>query len=144
MFIAGVAFSYYIMLPPAINFLLTFGSNIAIPQIRIGSYITVATRVMLAAGIIFELPVISTFLARLGVITSSWLASKRKFAVVLAFILGAVITPTADPVNQCLLAAPLIVLYEMSIWLAKLVQPKKHALLELSPENSIDSTLGKV
>jgi sec-independent protein translocase protein TatC len=127
MFIGGVLFSYFIMLPPAVQFLLTFGSNIAVPQIRIGSYITVITRVMLAAGVIFELPVISTFLARLGLITSSWLASKRKFAIVLAFILGAVITPTADPVNQVFLAVPLIALYEMSIWLAKLVQPRKSA-----------------
>ena len=77
---------------------------------------------MLAAGIIFELPVISTSLARLGIINSSWLASQRKIAVIVAFIMGAVITPTADPVNQLLLAVPLIVLYEMSIWLAKVVQ----------------------
>ena len=123
MFIGGVVFAYLVMLPPAIKFLLTFGSNIAIPQIRIGSYIVVITRVMLATGIIFELPVVSTFLARLGLITSSWLAGKRKFAVLLAFILGAVITPTADPINQIFIAVPLIALYETSIWLAKLSNP---------------------
>jgi sec-independent protein translocase protein TatC len=145
MFIAGVAFSYYVMLPPAIKFLLTFGSNIAVPQIRIGSYITVITRVMLAAGVIFELPVISTFLARLGIVTSSMLAQKRKIAIVLAFVLGAVITPTADPVNQTLLAAPLIILFELSIWLAKLVQPKKHAQLVLTtPDGSIGSASNKL
>jgi sec-independent protein translocase protein TatC len=124
MFLAGVAFSYFVMLPPAIQFLFSFGSNIASPQIRIGSYITVVTRVMLAAGGIFELPVASTLLARLGIITPEWLSRKRKFAIVLAFIMGAIITPTFDPVNQSLVAAPLIVLYEMSIWLAKLVQRK--------------------
>ncbi len=125
MFLSGVAFAYFVMLPPAIQFLFNFGSNIAAPQIRIGSYITVITRVLLAAGIIFELPVISTFLARLGLLSSEWLARKRKFAIVLAFILGAIITPTFDPVNQSLVAAPLIVLYEISIWLAKLVQRKQ-------------------
>jgi sec-independent protein translocase protein TatC len=125
MFIAGVVFSYLILLPPAIQFLFNFGSDIAMPQIRVGSYITVVTRVMLATGVIFELPVISTFLARLGIITPGWLASKRKISFALAFVLGAIITPTFDPVNQCLVAAPLIVLYEVSIWLARLVQPRQ-------------------
>ncbi len=144
MFIGGVAFSYYVMLPPAIKFLLTFGSNIAVPQIRIGSYVTVVTRVMLAAGIIFELPVISTFLARLGIVTSSWLASKRKIVIVLAFVVGAIVTPTTDPVNQTLLAGPLIVLYEISIWLAKLAQPKKHTqLVLLTPDGSVGSASNK-
>jgi sec-independent protein translocase protein TatC len=127
MFIGGMVFSYYVLTPPAIKFLLTFGSDIAIPQIRIGSYITVITRVLLTAGFIFELPVISTFLSRMGIITSSWLASKRKISFVLAFVLAAIVTPTTDPVNQVLVALPLIVLYELSIWLAKLVQPKRSA-----------------
>lgn len=125
MFLGGVIFSYFILLPPAIKFLLTFGSNIATPQIRIGSYIAVVTRLMLAAGCIFELPVISTFLARLGIVSHKWLASKRKWAIILAFIAGAIITPTGDPVNQTLVAVPLVVLYELSIWLAKLVEPKR-------------------
>jgi sec-independent protein translocase protein TatC len=133
MFVGGVAFSYFVLLPPAIHFLFSFGSNIANPQIRIGSYITVVTRVMLATGGIFELPVASTFLARLGIITYGWLASKRKFAIVIAFILGAIITPTFDPVNQTLVAAPLIVLYEMSIWLAKLAQKKEPRIIATQP-----------
>jgi sec-independent protein translocase protein TatC len=125
MFIAGVAFSYYVMLPPAVNFLTSFGANIATPQIRVTSYFTVITRVILATGIIFELPVISTFLARLGIINYRWMARQRKWAVILAFIVGAIVTPTPDPVNQSLVAAPLIVLYEISIWLAWLVQKRK-------------------
>jgi sec-independent protein translocase protein TatC len=124
MFLAGIAFSYFVMLPPALNFLTTFGSNIATPQIRITSYVAVSTRLMLASGIVFELPVISTFLARIGVITGEWLASKRKFAFIMAFVLGAIITPTFDPINQTLIALPLIVLYELSIWLAKMVRKK--------------------
>lgn len=145
MFIAGAAFSYFVMLPPSVKFLLTFGTDIAIPQIRIGSYITLVTRIMLVAGIIFELPVVTTFLARLGLITSSWLAKRRKIVIVLAFIAGAVVTPTTDPVNQVLLAIPLIVLYEMSIWLAKLAQHKKPKVLALSPsQGSSDSGAGKL
>ncbi len=122
MFVIGVLFTYFILLPPAIRFLLTFGSGIATPQIKIGSYISLVTRLMLAVGLVFEMPVVTTLLARLGVVTSKWLASKRKWAIVIAFVVGAIITPTLDPINQALVALPIIVLYEMSIWLAKLVQ----------------------
>ncbi len=134
MFMGGAAFSYFVMLPPAIKFLFNFGANIASPQIRIGSYITVITRVMLATGLVFELPVASTMLAKLGIISSEWLAGKRKIAIVLAFILGAIITPTFDPLNQTLIAAPLIILFEMSIWLAKLVQPKENKMALALPK----------
>jgi sec-independent protein translocase protein TatC len=124
MFVAGVAFCYLVLLPPAIRFLFSFGTNIATPQIRIGSYIDVVTRLMFAMGCIFELPVATSFLARIGIVTSEWLAGKRKWAIILAFVIGAIITPTIDPLNQTLVAGPLIVIYEMSIWLAKLFQPK--------------------
>ncbi len=133
MFIGGVVFSYFILVPPATQFLTSFGSQIATPQIRIGSYINVVTRVMLATGIVFEMPVISTFLARLGIITPGWLAGKRKIAFVGAFVLGAIITPTFDPLNQTLVAAPLIVLYELSIFLARLVQPKQTRAVVTAP-----------
>ncbi len=124
MFIAGVVFGYFVLVPPGMRFLTTFGSDIATPQIKIGNYISVVTRLLLAIGLVFEIPVVSTFLARLGVITPKWLADKRKPAFILALVLAAIITPTFDPVNQILVAVPLIVLYEMSIWLAKLVQRK--------------------
>ncbi|MFH1382920.1 MAG: twin-arginine translocase subunit TatC [Chloroflexota bacterium] len=124
MFLVGVVFTYFILLPPATRFLTTFGSAIADPQIRIGNYISLVTRLLLAVGLVFEMPVLTTFLARLGVVTSRWLAGKRKIAIVLAFALGAIITPTLDPINQTLVALPLVLLYEMSIWLALLVQKK--------------------
>lgn len=125
MFAGGVAFGYFILIPPATKFLLTWPGGIATPQIRIGNYISIITRLLLAIGFVFEMPVVTTFLARLGVITPKWLASKRKIAIVFAFILAAIITPTFDPLNQTLVAAPLVVLYEMSIVLAKLVARKK-------------------
>ena len=124
MFVGGVIFAYFILVPPAVNFLVTFGNDIASPQIKIGNYISIVSRLLLAIGLVFEMPVITTFLARLGIITPKWLSDKRKLAIILAFILAAIITPTFDPVNQTLVAAPLIILYEISIWLAKLVQRK--------------------
>ena len=125
MFAGGVIFGYFILIPPAVKFLITFGSEIATPQIKVGNYVAVVTRLLLAIGFVFEMPVISTFLARIGILKPEWLSSKRKMAVIFAFILAAIITPTFDPINQSLVAVPLIVLYEMSIWLAKLVYRKR-------------------
>ena len=132
MFIGGVVFGYFVLIPPAVKFLVTFGNDIATPQIRIGNYISLVTRLLLAVGLVFELPVATTFLARLGVVSSHWLAGKRKIAIIAAFILGAIITPTFDPINQSLVAIPLIVLYEMSIWLAWLIQKGKRSAEELT------------
>jgi sec-independent protein translocase protein TatC len=125
MFLGGVVFGYFILIPPATRFLITFGSEIAVPQIKIGNYISIVSRLLLAIGLVFEMPVVTTFLSRIGVITPKWLANKRKLAIIFAFILAAIITPTFDPINQSLVAVPLIVLYEMSIWLAKLVQRRE-------------------
>ncbi|MBA7467369.1 Sec-independent protein translocase protein TatC [subsurface metagenome] len=124
MFMGGVVFSYFVLIPPATRFLISFGSGIASPEIRVGNYISVVARLLLAIGIVFEMPVITTFLARLGVLKPKWLSDHRKTAIIFAFILAAIITPTFDPINQSLVAIPLIILYEMSIWLARLVYKK--------------------
>ena len=128
MFLGGVAFGYFILVPPATHFLTTFGSDIADPQIRIGNYISIVLRLLLSIGAVFETPVIILFLTRIGVVTPKWLANKRKYAIIFAFILAAIITPTFDPVNQSLVAVPLILLYEMSIWISKLVWRRKPSL----------------
>ena len=134
MFLGGVAFGYFILVPPATRFLISFGADIASPEIRIGNYIAIVARLLLAIGVVFEMPVITTFLARLGVLKPKWLADRRRTAIIVAFILAAIITPTFDPINQSLVAVPLIVLYEMSIWLAKLVYKKEP--VEVSPVSS--------
>ena len=125
MFLGGVVFGYFVLIPPATRFLISFGANIATPEIRVGNYIAIVARLLLSIGLIFEMPVITTFLARLGILNPKWLSSRRRTAIIVAFILAAMITPTFDPINQVLVAAPLIVLYEISIWLAKLVYKKK-------------------
>ncbi|MFC2060517.1 twin-arginine translocase subunit TatC [Chloroflexota bacterium] len=125
MFAVGIVFGYFILIPPATKFLITFGSDIATPQIKIGNYISIVTRFLLAIGLVFEMPVVTTFLSRIGVITPKWLADRRKPAIVFAFLIAAIITPTFDPINQSLVAIPLVILYELSIWLSKLVQKKE-------------------
>ena len=125
MFLGGVAFAYYIALPPALYFLLGFMQGVAETVPRISDYINVVTRIILAVGLIFETPVIIMFLARMGLVTPQWLAKRRKLWVVLAFIIAAIITPTFDPINQTIIALPLIILLEMSILLARFVYRKR-------------------
>jgi len=132
MFLAGFAFGYFILVPPATNFLLNFMSDIARPEIKIDNYISIVTRLLVAIGIVFETPVIITFLARLGVIKPEMLSRRRRWAVVVSFILAAVITPTFDPINQSLVAIPLIILYELSILLAKIAYRKRTEAAESS------------
>jgi len=125
MFAGGVAFAYFILVPRITAFLITFGSDIAAPQIKIGNYISVVTRLLLLTGLVFEMPVVTTFLARLGILKPRWLAEKWRTAIILAFILAAMITPTIDPVNQALVAVPLVALYGISLGLARLVQRRE-------------------
>ena len=117
----GAAFAYYVLLPPALRFLIEapFASGIAIPQIRIGNYISVVVKLIFWIGIIFELPVVIFFLAKIGIVSSQWLAKRWKFAIVGSFVIAAIITPTFDPINQSLVAVPLIALYGVSILVAK-------------------------
>lgn len=133
MFIGGVLFGYFVLIPPALQFLLSLGAGIASPQIRIGNYISLVARLLLAIGLVFETPVITTILARLGIVSWRWLLAQWKWAVILAFILGGLITPTVDPVNQTLVALPLIILYLLSILLARLFEKGKTKTLEVTP-----------
>ena len=119
-FIAGAAFGYRILFPPAVRFLLGFGGDVADAYIRIGSYANLMLTLLFWMGVVFEMPVVLFFLSRMGVVDSAFLARQRRFAIVIAFVLGAIITPTFDPVNQALVAVPIILLYEVSIWLTKL------------------------
>lgn len=118
-FFVGVAFGYYVLLPPAIKFLLNFGSEIAQPQIRIGNYISVVTRLLFWIGIAFETPVTMYFLGKLHLVNYQKLARFRRYAYVVAFVLGAIITPTFDPINQLFVAGPLILLYELGLLLVR-------------------------
>ena len=128
LFAAGAVFAYFILLPPAFKFLLTFGGDVAEPMIKIGNYVSVLTRLVFWIGICFEIPLIMFFLTKIGVVRPEWLSKYRRFAYVAAFILGAIITPTFDPVNQSLVAVPIVFLYEFGILLSKLAGRKKAEL----------------
>ncbi len=134
-FLGGAMFAYFICLPPALRFLLGFGSDIAQPMISIGNYVAVVIKLIFWIGVVFELPVIMFFLTKMGVVTPDALSGKRKHAVVGAFVLAAIITPTPDPVNQSLVALPVILLYELGILLSKVARVRKE---EPAPEVQLE------
>jgi sec-independent protein translocase protein TatC len=119
-FMGGVAFGYFVLLPPALGFLLTFGADVATPMIRVSSLVGLVLRLLFWMGVVFETPLVMYLLAQLGITTAQKMARFRRYWLILAFMLGAIITPTFDPLNQALVAGPLLVLYELGIWLARL------------------------
>ena len=120
-FVAGGAFAYYIELPPALGFLIGNTGSVE-PFIRIRSYIDFVTRLIFVTGIVFELPLVVMGLAKLGVVTSRKLLGWWRYAIILAFVAAAIVTPSIDPITQSLVAGPMIVLYFVGIGLAKLVE----------------------
>jgi len=124
-FAGGVLFGYSVVFPYAFKYLLGFESDLvqALPSMR--EYLTLATTLLIAFGFIFQLPLVMTMLARLGIVTPAFLAKNRKYALLLSFVVAAIITPTPDVVNQFLMAGPLVVLYEVSIVGAKIFGKKQ-------------------
>ncbi len=131
-FALGAAFGYRILFPPAVKFLLSFGSDIATPYIRIGNYANLMISLLFWMGVVFETPVVLFFLSRIGVVSHEFLKRQRRYAVVVAFVLGAIITPTFDPINQTFVALPIVVLYEAGVWLAKLGGRQRRRSMEKS------------
>jgi|SRR3990172_7642073 len=124
LFISGLTFCFIIVLPFAINFLLTYKTLTLTPMLSVGSYVDFCLKFILAFGAIFELPLLIVFLTRLGVVTPDFLAKQRKYAIVLSFIIAAFLTPTPDAFNQTLMACPIIILYEIGIWSSRLFVPR--------------------
>lgn len=120
-FAIGVAFALWVVIPFAIKFLVGFGEKQDLtPVISVGSYVDFVLKFTLAFGLVFELPLAITLASRMGVVTPQFLARNRKYAILINFILAAILTPTPDIFNQCLMAGPLIVLYEVGIVAARL------------------------
>jgi len=134
-FACGGAFAYYIGWPPALDFLLNFGDEIAEPQVRINNYIDMLIRFVFWTGIVFEIPLFLMGLGALGLVTSKRLLRMWRWAIIGAFLLAALITPSIDPVTQAFVAVPTLGLYGLGILLVRLVEP--HALVpvvEADPE----------
>ena len=118
LFIAGSLIGFFIIVPIGVKFLMSFGNDYLVPMISAGEYVSFVGFLSLAFGIVFQLPVIVLFLSKMGVVTPEFLSTNRKYAVVIIFIAAAILTPP-DVFTQCLMAVPLLVLYEISIVLSK-------------------------
>jgi len=124
MFLIGVLFAYYIVTPFGFNFLITFGSFKFTPLINIEDYVGFFTKIMFGFGLAFELPVFAYFLALLGLVNDKQMIAFFKYAIVIIFIVAALLTPP-DVLTQLLMAGPLIILYGLSILIVKAVNPSK-------------------
>ncbi len=115
-FYAGIGFSFFFVLPFALNFLISYGVNAGfIPQLSIAQYVGFALWFLLVFGLIFEVPLVITLMAKLGWVDAPFLKRYRKWAFLGSFIVAAILTPTPDPFNQCLMALPMYIFYEVGI-----------------------------
>lgn len=119
LFIGGMLFCYFLLLPNAIKFLINFASDVFTNQLRASEYLSFVTTFILGMGLVFEMPVIIYALVRLGVVQRSWLAKQRRYVFLLVFVIGAIITPTPDPFNQTLVAVPMYFLFELGLFLSR-------------------------
>ena len=122
MFLLGASFAYYIVVPIGFDFLIAFGNSVVSVLPSIGKYVGFFTKLMIGFGIAFELPVITFFLAKIGLVNDQMLKDFFRYAVVLIFIISAILTPP-DVISQVLMAAPLLILYGVSIYIAKVFNP---------------------
>jgi sec-independent protein translocase protein TatC len=123
-FVVGACFGYFVVFPYGFEFFVGYATDIVKPMPSLSEYFNFAVQMLIAFGVIFELPLVIFFLARLGVVTGKWLRQKQKYAVLVIFIVAAILTPP-DVVSQLLMAAPLLVLYEIGVWVAYLFGTKK-------------------
>ena len=123
-FAGGGAFAYFVAWPPALDFLLNFGDDVADPQIRINNYIDMLTRFVFWTGIVFQMPLVLMGLGVLGIIRARGLIRAWRWAIIGSFLIAAFITPSIDPITQAAVALPLIGLYGLGIGLVRLVQDR--------------------
>ncbi|MCX8070163.1 MAG: twin-arginine translocase subunit TatC [Thermodesulfovibrionales bacterium] len=126
LFLVGASFCFFIVLPYALSFLLSYNTGgVLMPMLSVGQYVDFCLKFILSFGAVFELPVLIFFLTRFGIISTETLISYRRHSILFAFILAAFLTPTPDAFNQTLMAIPIILLYEVGIWVSKIFNKKR-------------------
>ncbi len=134
-FVGGAFFCYFVFFPVVFRFFLSFASETIRPLPAIRDYLSFTLKLLLAFGLLFQWPPLILFLSRMGVVSSPFLARNRKYAILIIFVVAAFLTPP-DLVSQLILAGPLLVMYEGSIWMAKLFRKKE----EKKEEEKLDSS----
>lgn len=120
-FFAGVAFAYYVLLPTALKFFATFGTKAITLNISIDHYVSFVLTLLVGAGLVFELPMVSYFLSKMGLLTPAFMRHYRRHAFVVILVIAAVVTPTPDIITQLLLAVPMLLLYELGVLVSTVV-----------------------
>lgn len=123
-FLSGIVFAYFVMLPLTLQFAAQFGSATIENNFAVDEYLSIILSVMLGAGLVFELPMLSFFLSSIGLLTPRIMRKYRRHSIIVILVLAAFLTPGTDPVSQLLLAVPLLILYEISIFVSKIFQKK--------------------
>ena len=134
LFVGGGLFGYFVVIPYGYDFFLGFENKFTLPSLSMASYLSLTIHLLFAFGLIFELPTVSFILTRIGIINASWLRKNRKYSLVVIFITAAILTPP-DVFTQTLMAGPLIILYEVSIFVSLMASRKKE---ESAPEKVND------
>ncbi len=119
-FIVGIVFGYFVIIPISLKFLLSFSSATLVPMITVSQYMNFVTTFVLSFGVVFEFPLLLVFLTKIGIATPEFLRQQRRYAVVFIFIVSAILTPP-DVCSQCLMAIPLLLLYELGIIFAVMI-----------------------
>ena len=122
LFVGGVSFSLFLVLPTALKFLIGFAGDALTPMIAVGNYIGFITSLALLCGIIFQMPLIMLFLSFIGIVNAKMLTSYRRYAYFACFALSAVVTPTPDAFTMIIVALPMLLLYEVSIILVRVIR----------------------
>ncbi len=125
LFFGGILFAYFLALPPAFGFFVEFSSDTLRPMFTMREYLSFTLKFLLAFGVSFQLPVFIFFMTKIGIVNSRILSKHRRYAILIIFIAAAVLTPSPDAFTQIIMAIPLMVLYELSVFIAKFVEKKK-------------------
>ncbi len=136
LFVGGILFGYFVVLPPAFAFFVSFNNQYLQAMITFNDYLSLFVKFLLGFGLSFQLPILIFFLAKLGIVTDKLLSKNRKYAILLIFIVAAILTPSPDALSQILMAIPLLFLYEVSIFIAKFAKKKKK--VSADEENSAE------
>lgn len=130
LFISGVSFGYFVALPPAFEFFVSFNNQYLQAMLSFKDYLSLFVTFLLGFGISFELPIFIFFLTKLGIVNAAMLSKQRRYAMLIIFIVAAILTPSPDALSQVLMAIPLMFLYEVSIFVSRFAGKKK-----VEPEN---------
>ena len=133
-FLSGAAFCFYLDFPIAFQFFMGFATDAIVPMISVEEYLSFALKLLIAFGLVFEMPLFTFFLSKFGILSPAFMRRSRRYAILLIFVMAAVLTPP-DVFSQCMMALPMLLLYEVSIYVSAVARPRKDGEEEKEAES---------